>query len=195
MQHTTKRLLRIFTPFMLLLLGLVLYYAMAGTGPEELGLRLTPAPEPTAIDSSAGVGVSTAAPLTSDPVATLTPAPTAVPTAVLPAGDLVSLAGPPAESIFPSTTTISFYWTSAYEPVDGQVYGVFIKSATSEVLAGTVESANFGRQFQLQVRPADLTLAPGDYEWDVRLLQEGSTAARWQSAPRYFTIEEVAPAN
>jgi hypothetical protein len=120
---------------------------------------------------------------------------TAVPTATLPAEILASLVGPPAQSIFPLNAAISFYWTSTYAPGENEVYGVFVANEGTEIVAGTVEAANFGRQFQLRVQPTDLGLEPGSYTWDVRLIEEGNATARWQSSPRSFTIEDTAPAN
>lgn len=193
MQHTLKRLARAFTPFMLLLLGVMLYYAWAARDEGEVAQQTATLPAANATDSSAESGITAAAVSTSQPVETLAPVATAIPTATLPAGDLARLVGPPTKSFFPLGTAISFYWTSTYAPRENQAYGVFVTNELSEKLVGTVESPNFGRQFQLRVQSADLGLEPGHYSWDVRLLEEGNPTARWQSLPRSFIIEDTVP--
>lgn len=172
------RLVRTFTPFLLLVVAVLLYRAWGSAPAPEVAPTAVP---PARTAPSSPTGVPTAVLLATDVAAAETAVPTPSP---LPPGPLVHLAGPPAAAAFPLTAPLSFYWTANYVPLEGQRFEVVIIAPGGETVVGGVESPNLGQTYQVRATPAELGLGPGEHQWIVRLADDIADAALWQSTAR-----------
>lgn len=176
------RLLRVFSPFVILLAALVLVNLQiseatsrpvaaptSATATAERPLQnqavapssdsILQTPIATAI-AYATESISTAATPTFTPVPTLLPAETVV------------LAGPPPGSQFSLSTPLAFYWQMERPLEDGNIFRLYLVGDDPEELVGELSEPNLGKGYQIHVIPEDLGLSAGDYYWEVRLIRQ-----------------------
>lgn len=185
MWNRLPRVVRVFTPFFLLVIAVLLYRAWD-----------SPAPAPETLPPA--MPQADTEPLPANAVPTAVPATTAVPivdTAVptrasLPPGPLVRLAGPPTGAVLPLTAPTSFYWTADYVPLEDQRFDVVIIAPSGETVVGGLQSPNLGERYQVRAIPAELGLGSGEYQWAVRLIDNVLNASLWQSAARPVDFKE-----
>lgn len=194
------RLLRVFTPFMILLAGLaVLNYQVAnGT---SLQAKPTAAPTPVikeieAVAEGAGVPVNSeqipiataikngipSSPEPPKPTPSLTPSP--------PSDDAALLLGPPAESLFILSSPVTFYWQSDRMVEEDQSFALLLSDEAGEQVAFMVSEPNLGSSYQGHLIPESLDLPPGDYLWQVKLMQQPADIVLAVSDQRSITFTD-----
>lgn len=189
MSPKTRRPLRAFAPFLIVLVGVALYNFVIFPASQ---LAVT-SPSVTAVTSTAPAAaadtlvIATAVPLESVAdlaTAVLTATPTRPP---LPEGELARPVGPPPGSVLPLETVMSFYWTASYTPGDDEFFAVYLLDEGGETLAGRATESNLGPVYQLRFDPAAAGLEAGPYQWEVRLETAETAVPLWRAAPR--TVE------
>lgn len=187
-ERSTRRILGL-----LLMAGAVLWAALlvwqVGAEPGRMA-------QPTLVATAAPVGANglpevpattaaaIAAPATPWEVAGFgaVASPTADVTAAPLVEGVVTVYGPPAESVFRLDESITFYWSWPEPLAEGQQFSLFLRSNAGEQRIGTISEANLGRAYWLSATLADRVAGPGPVAWHVRLedIAGGQTFARSQ---------------
>ena len=123
--------------------------------------------------------------------------PTAVPEVILPPSDVeagaqpeppllpeIQLLGPPQYSQIDlsSGNRLIFTWSWGQTLAPGQGFVVALNKSGEEVILGMVESVASGDQYQLLLTAEEINLAPGEYLWQVRVV-DGSGSDLATSVP------------
>lgn len=195
------RFLRVFTPFALLFVGLVILnfrienaafvqQPLVEDTPEVTKqpteeLNGTPIP---VNDHQTPVATAIANKVEPSPVPiepTLTWKPTLIP------GEVALLIGPPSESRFSVSSPLTFYWYQAQQIREDQVFALVIVGEDFEELVGLVSEPNLGSGYQVHILPEDLGFSAGEYYWQVRLLQQDGDVLMGDSEQRTINILEA----
>lgn len=195
------RLLRVFTPFTLLLLG----FLLVNYNIEDIFVnQQTPVPVPPENIEEPVKHVTATQPSPNDappPIATaiahatemptITPAatPKLIPT-MLP-NDMVKLSGPPAESRFTLSTPLTFYWFANRQLSEGESFKLFLANDTVEKLVGTVSEPNLGNAYQVNFIPESANFSAGEYFWIVKKVQQNEGLILGESDQRSITLLEI----
>lgn len=180
------RLLRIFAPFTILLVGLAILNFRIVDATSLLRLPVEKAPVEKAIEAAdQATKVPAGTPITANirqtPIATaianavepspvsLEPTPTSKPT-LLPS-EVATLTGPPSESQYLLSSPLAFYWYSTRELAEDQAFALVIIGGENEEIVGLVSEPNLGSGYQVHIVPEDFGFSAGEYYWQVRLLQ------------------------
>lgn len=175
-----KRAFLMTLPFLLLLLclGGLNIWARSVLQPLPAPTPITSKPTPTQneTETSALSITETAVPTEKTPIATETPPQTPVPTATpiilptLPPTATLTLLGPPDQSRFMATDTITIYWTWPLPLAGDQYFGIYLQEETGESRIGRLEEANFGTGYRWQTAAQTLSDNDGDDSSEVSYL-------------------------
>mgnify|MGYP001816160754 CR=1 FL=1 len=192
------RLLRVFTPFIILLVVLlVLNYKIEEINffqkppltntPEHIeqqaksvtGTQIPADGEPKPIATA--IANATEQP-TKSPEATQTPIPTLLPS------NLVTLTGPPAESRFSLSAPLTFYWYADKQLSEGESFELFLANDAGEKLVSRIFKPNMGTAYQVNFIPDSLDISPGEYFWGVKFMQREEDHMLGESDRRSITL-------
>lgn len=188
MEKTPSKKLRalyIVMPFFLLLFGLGLFNwgirpSPLAVLPPATAVALAPTSQPEAtIDQLP----------TATPKPMVTPVPTAAPYVppIFPNEAVIDILGPPANTFWATTEGLVMYWNWPVPLTDDQFFEVYLVSNQSAALLGRVEEPNMGSSYRLTaVWPQGL--APGDYQWQIRLQSTFSASPLRVSEERPLTL-------
>lgn len=195
------RLIRVFTPFTLLLAGFLLVnYKIEDVFVFQQSSTPT---TPEKIETPAGQTAATPPPTNGGPppiataIAHATEMPTITPVAtsqliptLLP-NDSVQLSGPPVESRFSLSTPITFYWFANRLLSEGESFKLFLANDTVEKLVGTVSEPNIGEAYQVNFIPESAGLSAGEFFWTVKIVKDNGGLILGESDWRSITLLEV----
>jgi hypothetical protein len=194
----SARFVRVFSPFLLLLFGLIFANYMVENRRENanlLGTSVPAAERPPTQDSeatapAASTPFSTAvASMESASSATPLAFATAVPT-LLPER-VARLAGPPADSSFPMAAPVQFYWESVAAPVKGEAFALYLVGEETELLVGLFEEPNLGTGYQARFVALESGILVGQYHWEVRLVNQDEDMIVGRSERRFISFFEA----
>ena len=200
-RNKTNRLVRVFTPFLLLLVGVL----VVNFNIEDLiDLQQTPVQgTPAIIDRPENGVVNTPTPLMSglEPISTAianatemptrSPEPIIDPSPTLFPRETITLTGPPEGSRFSISTPLSFYWFSDKQLPEGVSFKLFLINDSIEKLAGIVSEPNMGSAFQVNLIPENSGISPGEYYWKVIVSTQEGDSILGESERRLITLVET----
>jgi hypothetical protein len=200
-RNKTNRLVRVFTPFLLLLVGVL----VVNFNIEDLiDLQQTPVQgTPAIIDLPENGVVNTPTPLMSglEPISTAianatemptrSPEPIIDPSPTLFPRETITLTGPPEGSRFSISTPLSFYWFSDKQLSEGVSFKLFLINDSIEKLAGIVSEPNMGSAFQVNLIPENSGISPGEYYWKVIVSTQEGDSILGESERRLITLVET----
>ncbi len=163
-----QRTIYILMPLILLILCLVSINLVAW-------LNNRPAESTTAVSSTVleanevAINETAVSPTHPPTAATATPQPTPTIRPTLPPEAQISLQGPPVDSTLFVNQTITFYWQWPVELAEGDVLTLYLLTADVEIIVGSQSEPNLGTQYQHQLTPDQLNIAPQAVQWQVRL--------------------------
>jgi hypothetical protein len=185
--------LAIMTPFLLLVSCLVSLNLGQWFGSQPTDVVVGTA---TAVVTPPTPTPTTSVP-TIPPAPTTTTTPTPAPTAYVPPpftdSDIIQLLGPPAESRFSATTTLSFYWQWPLPLTEEQFFVVYFLTEDNEIRVGTVGEPNIGDGYRLHVDIEALKLTAVSLQWQVRLASDLTDEPLRVSEKRPLTLLENTP--
>jgi hypothetical protein len=199
-RNKTNRLVRVFTPFFLLMVGvLVLNFNI-----EYLSIfQQTPVPGTSTInDQPENRVINTPTPFISglEPISTaisnatemptISPEPIIVPSPTMLPREIITLTGPPEKSRFSISTPLSFYWFSDKQLSEGESFKLFLINDSIEKLAGSVSEPNMGSAFQVNFIPENSGFSPGDYHWKVAVTSQEGDRILGESEQRLIILVE-----
>ncbi len=194
------RLIRIFSPFALLMIGLAAVYFVAGmakTEPENETVSIIPSPSITPTGSS---NPSIPASPTSRTNVTITATQqilkidTTPQPPTPPANAQIQLVGPPPDSSFYLDDALSTIWTWPIPQKTGQQFAIYLITDENEFLAGTVKDPSLGAYgYQLTYFPGDVVDSEGTYLLQIRLQQIRTEMDLATSIPRKLTFSSSGP--
>jgi hypothetical protein len=195
------RFLRVFTPFTLLLVGLlILNYRIENSPtsqitPEPISLSNTqqPTPSETVPSSSRSNRPETIATaiINATAMPTLSTEPTPQPTPTLLPGDFVTLIGPPGQSRFSLSTPLNFYWFANRALSEGESFAVYLVNGNEESLVGEISEPNLGTAYQVDFLPQGSGLPAADYNWLVKIVDQEKDVVLGESERRPITLIET----
>lgn len=200
-RNKTGRLLRVFAPFAILFVGLViLNFRIDDTafiqrqivdGPPKGTKQPTEEPTGTPIPiNDHQIPVATAIANIVEPSPTpLEPTPTSKPTLI--PSEVATLTGPPSESRFSLSSPLSFFWYPAQQIREDQAFALVIVGEGFEELVGLVSEPNLGTGYQVYILPEEFGFSAGNYSWQVRLLQQQGDILIGSSGPRSINFVEA----
>ena len=104
---------------------------------------------------------------------TLTPTPQPTPTRYTPPSynndDIIQLLGPPTDSTFVASATISFYWQWPLALREDQFFAVTLLTEDGAQIGGTVHEPNVGDNYRLHVRLEEVGVTAVALQWQVTL--------------------------
>lgn len=143
------RVARIVSPLLFLLgmIAILNFWPNAGNqGEVPAGITAVTSTPLIPLPSGTSTAIATTTPPLLAPTATITP----MPTATLPPDAVVRLLGPPADALFRTTDTITFYWQWPAPMEEGQFFQLILFTATEQIVLGQMSEPNLGTQFNLQ---------------------------------------------
>ena len=194
------RLIRIFSPFVLLVVVLVAFYFVTSmTKSESENETADNKPSPS-MKPTGNANTSTTASPTSHTNVTITVTQqsnkverTPLPP-MPPINAQIQLIGPPPDSSFHLEDPLSTIWTWPLPQEAGQQFAVFLVTDENEFLAGTVKDPSLGDfGYQLTYSPGDVVNSEGTYLLQIRLQQTMSQIDLVTSIPRKLTFSTSSP--
>lgn len=181
----------IFLPLGLVILALIVVQVIARAEPTraETAADMTATPM-TDIDAPAETAAVMAVPTFAQatPFSVLTPASSlpepdvqaAVPVVAEALVGEINLQGPPVGVRLAVDRPLVFYWHSQADLAKGDYFSLFLARDGLSQLVGEIDEANLGRGYHASIRPGDVLVEPGDYEWFVTLTngRSGQVTAR-----------------
>lgn len=195
------RLLRVFAPFTILLVGLLLlnlsideatFFQQSPTKDAALVIErpteiATGSPAP---DGSHRKPIATAVAYATESPTRITEA-TASPIPTLLPGAIATLTGPPAGSRFSLSSPLAFYWYPASQLAEDHVFALFIEGDDGEELLGVLSEPNLGTGYQVHIDPESIGLSAAEYQWQVRLQQQNGDVLLGSSEKRSLNLVEA----
>jgi hypothetical protein len=200
MRKKMGRLLRVFTPFALLLVGLIV-----------LNIRIedSPTPQPSPVPTSSSKQKPTSSEIKPSPTGnkgletiataiinatempTLSPEKTPQPTSTLLPRDIVTLTGPPDQSRLSLSDPLTFYWFARRALSEGEYFALYVINSNEETLVGTLSEPNLGRAFQVNFIPESYGLSTGEYDWIVKIVDREKDVILGESDKRSISLIET----
>ena len=102
---------------------------------------------------------------------------------------IIRLLGPPPDSTFAPSTTISFYWQWPLPLTTDQLFHVYLFVDEQATLLGTIREPNIGASYHLSVDLADVEItADTAAQWVVQLETSQQTQPLRMSKSRSLTL-------
>ncbi len=196
----STRLIRIFSPFALLVIGLVAIYFIASIAKSESENEIFDiVPSPSMI-ATGNANMSIPASPTSRTNATVTATQRSNKIDMMPlpstplANAQIQLLGPPPDSSFYLDDPLSAIWLWPLPRETGQQFAIYLVTDENEYLAGTVKDPSIGAfGYQLTYFPGDVVSSEGTYHLQIRLQQIRPQVDLVSSVPRLLTFIDSIP--
>jgi hypothetical protein len=175
-----QQVLYILAPFFLLLVCLGLINVV----PNLFTAVSTATPQPErATTGETAIATNVAS------TATLSPTPTPVPTATLPPNTVIELLGPPPDSGFRRSDTISFYADWPLPLTESQQLAAYVRfDGQAPILLSILEEPNVGQRYRWQMDVGEIVETAVSLEWWVQLQTDNNAPPLLSSTPRQVTI-------
>ena len=194
------RFFRVFTPFTLLLVGLlILNYRIEDSPTTQSSLEPTsllntqvPTPsetKPTSIGNSRPETIATAI-INATAMPTLSPESTPQPTPTLLPRDIVNLIGPPGQSRVSLSAPLTFYWFANRALSEGESFAVYLVNGNEETFIGEISESNLGSAYQVSFLPEKSGFSAADYYWLVKLVDQERGVILGESERRSIALIE-----
>jgi hypothetical protein len=192
------RLLRVFTPFTLLLAGLIILnytiedYSLFQPSPVP-GVSLESS-EPTVVVTSDNPAENDRPESIATAIANATPVPTRfpevtqTPVATLLPKETFTLTGPPAGSRLSISLPLTFYWVADRDLAEGESFELFLVQDNDEIFVGSLSEPNLGNAYQVNFIPESKDLFPGNYYWMVKVVEKDGGSILGESERRTITL-------
>ena len=193
MSKRGRHFIHSFSPFFIVLicLGLInlsTYMRNNATTTSTVTITVTSTPTPIAVTTQVADHTSptTFIPVIPTIIPTITTAPYTPPT--FPPESTIQLLGPPSDSIFPTTTRLSFYWQWPHPLTEDQFFALYLITPNREQLIGTITEPNIGQNYRLHISLEDLTTPNTPYQWQIHLKSMFVAESLIISQQRPFTL-------
>ena len=188
------RTIRIFFPFLLLVLILAsIYITRQWLAYEPAGgiTNTTPSSSSDIVVDDQRIPDSTIVlpTPTTRKVTTRDPQSTPTATAALPADATIQLSGPPPGSSFYLSDPLNIYWSWPIELSEDQQFAIYLMAEQKKYLAGVILEPALGNHgYQLNFDPRDVVEEEGTYQIQVHLERRGVPNTVAESAPRAISL-------
>ena len=120
-----------------------------------------------------------------------TPLPTPSPTYAPPSyskESIIRLLGPPPDTVFAASDSISFYWQWPLPLTPDQQFHIYLFDDGQTILLGTIAEPNIGDSYHLSVNLADINVRAGSVQWIVQLETSYQIQPLRSSESRFLTF-------
>jgi hypothetical protein len=199
--NKTNRLVRVFTPFFLLLVGVIV---VNFTIEDLIIIQQTPVPGTATIvdrpqnevtntprSSVGGLEPISTAIANATEMPTIAPVPISDPTPTMFPREIITLTGPPEDSRFSISAPLSFYWFSDKQLSAGETFKLFLMNDSNEKLVGTLSEPNMGSAFQINFIPENSGISPGEYYWRIAVSSQEGDRILGESEQRLITLVDT----